>query len=86
MRGQHRKRAQEKITNDSALATKQGHLAKVSEAVEIINHRAPHAAACHSVIPESGIRRSGMCGKRHLKFCHYSKLRSCRQELSCNIH
>ena len=59
IRGQHRKRAEEKIANDSALATEQGHLAKVSAAIEIINHRAARAAPCHSVIPASGIRRSG---------------------------
>jgi hypothetical protein len=59
MRGQHRKRAEEKIANDSALATEQGHLAKVSAEIEIIEHRAPRAAPCHSVIPASGTRRSG---------------------------
>jgi hypothetical protein len=59
MRGQRRKRAQEKIANDSALATEPKHHAKVSAAIEIIEHRAPHAAPCHSVIPASGIHRSG---------------------------
>ena len=59
LRGQHRKRAEMKTANDSALATKQGHLAKVSTAIEIIENSAPHAAPCHSVIPASGIRRFG---------------------------
>jgi hypothetical protein len=77
MRGQHRKRAQEKITNDSALATKQGHLAKVSEAVEIINHRAPHAAACHSVIPASGIQRSSRPTKSVEPFINCKFLKKC---------
>lgn len=67
LRGQHRKRAEEKIANDSALATEpEGH-AKVSAAIETIENRAPRAAPCHSVIPTSGIRRSGTCGKRNLK-------------------
>jgi len=59
MRGQHRKRAQEKITNDSALATEPKRPAKVSEAVEIIKHLAPCAAPWHASIPASGIHRSG---------------------------
>ena len=86
MRGKHRKRAQEKIANDSALVTEPERLAKVSAAIEIIEHRAPRAAPCHWVTPASGIHRSSRCDKSNLKFCHYSKLRGCRQELSRNIH
>ena len=68
LRGQHRKRAEEKIANDSALATEPERPAKVSAAIEIIEHCAARAAPCHSVIPVSGIHRYGTCGKRNLKF------------------
>ncbi len=59
MRGQHRKRAEEKIANDSALATEPERHAKVSAAIEIIEHRASHAAPWHASIPASGSHRSG---------------------------
>lgn len=41
MRGQRRKRAQEKVANESAAIAAQGCGAKVSAAIEIIEHRAP---------------------------------------------
>ncbi len=79
IRGQHRKRAQEKIANDSALATEPERPAKVSAAIEIIEHRAPRAAPCHSVVPASGTRRSGrstksvdpIVGMHNYQFSHF---------------